>query len=91
MADCPECNWAGFVEGIHSGVDDFGAPWSRTGPVPCALCEGTGRISDERATAIIEGKRRRAERRAAGLTLKQVSDQTGISVIKLADIERGRI
>lgn len=56
----------------------------------CSTCDGTGLISREHADRIIEGERRREDRKARLMTLRQEAEYLGISPQELSRIENGR-
>lgn len=58
----------------------------RTGTRPCSRCGGTGREMDWRDL----GRRVRAAREKAGLSLRSVAARVGCSPAYLSDLEHGR-
>lgn len=54
--------------------------------IPCPRCSGTGRVFDVKAI----GKAMQARREKAGLTLREVAAELGISIGYLSDREHGR-
>ncbi len=59
---------------------------SKTKTIPCPHCSGTGQIID----AEITGGAIWARRKKAGLTLREVAAEMGISIGYLSDRESGR-
>lgn len=47
----------------------------------CRCCGGTGHVLD--------GEHARKLRKKAGLTLREVSEQMGVSIVYVSDLERG--
>lgn len=54
--------------------------------LPCPRCSGTGQIFDAKAI----GKAMQARREEAGLTLREVAAELGITIGYLGDREHGR-
>lgn len=59
---------------------------SKSKTIACPRCLGTGRILDAKAI----GKAMQARREKAGLTLREVAAEIGISIGYLGDREHGR-
>lgn len=57
--------------------------------IDCFRCKGAGEVPDEQAQWIEEGKKRRAERVARDITLRDEARRLGISAADLSAIERG--
>jgi DnaJ-class molecular chaperone len=89
MTTCPHCEGpkkvGAFVDGVRNGKR-----WGAFEQIPCFTCNGTGEVTPEHMARICEGKRRREDRKARGLSLRQESVRLGISMQELSEIERGR-
>ncbi len=82
---CTRCGGRGWFDAVvnRGGCCEFDS-------VDCDLCAGTGRISEVLAERIAAGRRRRDDRVARGLTVRQEAARLGITAVQLGQIERGR-
>src|SRR5437016_3940522 len=86
---CPACRGAGrtvvHVDGVRDGKR-FGE-WRQA---PCSTCDGSGHVTEARATQIAEGDRLRADRLARGMTLRQEAERLGCAPVELSRREQGQ-
>ena len=54
--------------------------------IPCPNCKGSGVVPDRKA----QGREMKRRRNAARVTLREVSELTGLSIGYLSDMEHGR-
>lgn len=80
---CYRCKGAGGSEALVCPPGKW--LWVR-----CDLCDGTGRVTPERHAAVVEGERRRADRKRRGVGLREEARRLGITARQLSDIEAGR-
>lgn len=83
MKPCPFCAGAGKIRG-------FGCPGFRHVEIDCVECFGSGEVPASREEAITEGERRRQDRIAREVSLRDEAKRLGISPAELSDIEAGR-
>jgi DnaJ-class molecular chaperone len=83
---CPHCSGTGRSL-VHVNRGDQPHTWERQ---PCRTCAGHGLISREQADRIAEGERRREDRKARGLSLREEAARLGVKPWALSDIENGR-
>jgi hypothetical protein len=91
---CPDCGGLGYttthVYGEHPAGGRFGE-WRRE---DCPICAGHGTVArslaDLRLAIIAEGERRRADRKARGLSLREEAARLKMTPQALSDIENGR-
>lgn len=57
----------------------------------CPTCHGSGTVSVARRVCMAEGARRREDRKARNLSLREEAQRLGIGAKELADIEAGRV
>lgn len=57
----------------------------------CRTCEGTGEMPADLAAQLQEGERRRQDRIARGLSLREEARRLEISATDLSDMEHGRM
>lgn len=57
--------------------------------IPCDLCEGTGKVTDERLEWIEQGKRLRELRMSKNLSLRKAAKKYGVDHSDLSKMERG--
>ena len=81
---CPVCEGRKAGEAILCG---HGHCQIKT--VVCEFCRGTGEVEEQRVMAYQEGRRRRNDRVARGVSLRQEAARLGISAMELGRIERG--
>jgi hypothetical protein len=58
--------------------------------VPCPLCQGEGKITEDRLERHREGRRMRDARVAGGFSQAEEAKRLGISVVELSQREFGR-
>lgn len=83
---CPGCNGGGCLRGLLCGADGHEP---RMVEVGCAVCSGKGRIPEDRFKRWEEGRRKREERLALGLSLREAAHLRGISPVELSAQEQG--
>lgn len=83
-AKCPMCDGLGWFDAFAQRSDCCSLE-----SVDCHVCKATGKISPERAAARIEGRRRRDDRVARGVNVRDEAARLGITAIELGRIERG--
>lgn len=82
---CPDCNGEKKVFAhVNRGEQGSGFGWIR-----CFRCKGSGDVPDEQAQWMSEGIKRRCDRVARGLTLREEAERLGIAVTTLSAVERG--
>jgi hypothetical protein len=86
MEVCPSC---GGAKGGEAVVCGGGRSQVRT--VECSFCRGTGRVSADRVALWQGGRRRRDDRVARGVTLREEAKRLGITAAKLSALERGEL
>jgi hypothetical protein len=82
---CPDCQGKGQVH-AHVNYGPAGCKWKR---IDCFRCKATGIVPDEQAAWIAEGRKRRDERVARGVSLRDEARRLGLSPAELSSIERG--
>ena len=83
---CANCDGTGKVFGFLKYRDNG----CTAGQLPCSQCRGSGELSDEQRSRIEDGRRRRDDRVARGLNLRDEARRLGITPAELSDIEWGR-
>jgi hypothetical protein len=81
MVRCEHCEGRGWVDGFVSS--------GRLETLLCLRCEGKGEVSVLVAGRMAEGRRRRDDRLARGLSVRQEAERLGITAVRLGEIERG--
>lgn len=81
MKPCPQCK----------GERDYRTIGSDFVIRQCDVCDGLGEITDAHDAAIATGKALTAIRNAKDESLREMAKRTGINVVRLSDMERGRI
>lgn len=85
MPACPDCSGRGWLDAfVHRGAG------CELDSIDCDLCSASGKISEETAERLAEGRRRRDRRIAAGRSVRQEAAILGITPIQLGRLERGR-
>lgn len=87
---CPSCGGKGQTLCHVDGSRD-GQPFGETRLMACSTCDGRKEITSEHQMRIIEGERRRDDRKARLMSLREEAKRLGISPVELADIEWGRV
>lgn len=82
MITCPQC---------HGDREYRTISTADLTPAQCDECDGFGQITDARAAAIATGKALIAIRHSRDESLREMAKRTGINVVRLSDMERGRI
>lgn len=87
MTQCKNCKGKGtyraFVRSEYGGC-----AWRDVG---CYVCGGSGEITEEQVVVIAEGERRRLDRIARGVSMRDEARSLGMDVVALSDLEHGRI
>lgn len=90
LITCPFCSGKGFTRALVRMVQKNALP-SGEYDLKCHVCDGLKSITPEHQAAIIEGERRREDRKARLISLRDEAKRLGISPCELSDIEWGRI
>jgi RecJ-like exonuclease len=79
---CPQCQGEGkrIV---------FGCPGFVMKEIECDQCRGTGSLDESAKHFMEQAERFRADRRAAGMTLRKFCERTGMDVVAVSRMERG--
>lgn len=88
--ECPACRGRGQVQLHVFGHRADGSHFSGPRISACTLCRGSGAITTERAALVAEGERRREDRKARRLSLREEAARLGITPQELSRIENGR-
>ena len=59
--------------------------------IPCRICDGKGRITEEQRQRIITGQKLRADRLARDMSLYEEARRLGMTSVQLSDLECGRL
>lgn len=89
MTTCPSCSGRRTVTAMVDGYRD-GKRFGEMRELACLTCGGKGSITTFHAEQIAEGKRRRDDRVARGMSLREEAKRLGIDPSELNDIEHGR-
>lgn len=65
-------------------------PGGRPLTLMCKRCGTTGRVTPAEAERVADGRRRREDRVARGLSLRQEAERLGLTAEALSDIEHAR-
>lgn len=85
---CNRCGGAGKIGPVHVNRGDQPHVWLES--MPCATCDGTGFITEDKASALALGARLKAKRVARGESILQQSKRLGLSPAELSGLERGK-
>jgi hypothetical protein len=83
---CPAC---GGARGSVAFVCMIPRSQSRQMWMACPFCTAEGKVEAARAIAYVEGRRRRDDRVARGLSQREEAERLGITQRELRDIEQG--
>lgn len=84
MKICPTCNGKKEVFGI-------GCPGFKPIVMDCNTCDGKGKITEQQVERMKDGEKLRQERLGRRMTLRAEANRLGMDVVKLSDIEHGKI
>lgn len=85
MSDvCPECRGRKEITGR-------GCPGFKLIAMPCSLCKGVGRVSEEQQEWIKRGQELRMARFESDTTLREEAKRLNVTASHLSDLERGCI
>lgn len=87
---CPNCLGKGYTFAHVRGIRD-GKTFSEFRDLVCSTCFGDKVITADHQARITKGERRREDRKARGLSLREEAKRLGISPVELSDIENGRV
>jgi hypothetical protein len=88
MIKCPECHGSG--QSVASFVRTA-TGCQQNVPHPCTRCGGIGQVPGEVAAWIETGARMRAQRLAAGRSLRAEAERRGMAASVLSAMEFGRV
>lgn len=82
---CPDCNGAGTMTALVNRTSGC-----KEENVVCAVCRGSGGLSDEQFQALELGRKAYLERVARGESLREAAVKIGCLPVALSDFEHGR-
>lgn len=82
---CPACRGKGRIEALACST---GA--CRDYDMECSACKGTGETPEERVRILAEAERRRLDRIARGVSLREEARRLDVSATDLSNMEHGR-
>lgn len=81
---CPQCEGRGWFDAFVMRAGGCGLE-----SLDCPACRGKGEVSQAVADRLEEGRRRREDRIARGLSVREEAKRLGITAVRLGEIERG--
>ena len=85
---CNRCDGSGKTGPVHVNMGDKPHVWLDS--MPCSTCDGTGKITADKAEAIALGAALKKRRVALGLSLYEYAPRVNLTPAQLSGLEHGK-